>query len=110
GLVRKFLASDEFSRVQGELLSLAANTSFERGLRMHRTPEEFAAVLKKISQFVPGAQNRLIEAANVPAPKDTRTSPHVMKDSTVVPVSSSLELPSKADPSFSAAVPEQKEE
>ncbi|GKA19012.1 hypothetical protein Tco_0698927 [Tanacetum coccineum] len=51
-----------------------------------------------------------LQKTNVPAPKDTRTSPHVMKDSTVVPVSSSLELPSKADPSFSAAVPEQNEE
>ncbi|GJW73355.1 hypothetical protein Tco_0132725, partial [Tanacetum coccineum] len=33
GLVQKFLASDEFSRVQGELLSLAASVGFERGLR-----------------------------------------------------------------------------
>ncbi|GKA83093.1 hypothetical protein Tco_0789841 [Tanacetum coccineum] len=40
GLVRKFLASDEFSRVQGELLSLAASVGFERGLSMHRTREE----------------------------------------------------------------------
>ncbi|GKA67216.1 hypothetical protein Tco_0767024 [Tanacetum coccineum] len=34
-LVQKFLASDEFSRVQGELLSTAASTGFERGLSLH---------------------------------------------------------------------------
>ncbi|GKG09211.1 hypothetical protein Tco_0337957, partial [Tanacetum coccineum] len=33
GLVWKFLASNEFSRVQGELLSLAASAGFERGLK-----------------------------------------------------------------------------
>ncbi|GKD24596.1 hypothetical protein Tco_1230810, partial [Tanacetum coccineum] len=38
-LVRKFLAFDEFSRVQAELLSLAASAGFERGLSMHRTKE-----------------------------------------------------------------------
>ncbi|GJZ35424.1 hypothetical protein Tco_0581241 [Tanacetum coccineum] len=32
-LVWKFLASDEFSRVKGELLSLAVSAGFERGLR-----------------------------------------------------------------------------
>ncbi|GJZ32155.1 hypothetical protein Tco_0577591 [Tanacetum coccineum] len=58
-LVWKFLASDEFSRVQAELLSLAASAGFERGLSMHRTKEEFTAVLKKISQFVNGMQDRL---------------------------------------------------
>ncbi|GJX77579.1 hypothetical protein Tco_0324390 [Tanacetum coccineum] len=61
-LVRKFLASDEFSRVQGELLSLAASVGFERGLSMHRTKDEFAAVLKKMANFMPGAQDRLAEA------------------------------------------------
>ncbi|GJS96886.1 hypothetical protein Tco_0803854 [Tanacetum coccineum] len=52
-LVRKFLASDEFSRVQGELLSLAASAGFERGLSMHRTKDEFVAVLKKMANFMP---------------------------------------------------------
>ncbi|GKB35745.1 hypothetical protein Tco_0880687 [Tanacetum coccineum] len=52
GLVWKFLASDEFSRVQGELLSLAASAGFERGLSMHRTKDEFAAVLKKMANFM----------------------------------------------------------
>ncbi|GKE82072.1 hypothetical protein Tco_1552072, partial [Tanacetum coccineum] len=63
GLVQKFLASDEFSRVQGELLSLAASVGFERGLGMNWTLEEFAEVLKKTSRFVPGAQDRLPEAS-----------------------------------------------
>ncbi|GJZ57745.1 hypothetical protein Tco_0613239 [Tanacetum coccineum] len=62
-LVWKFLASDEFSRVQGELLSLVASAGFERGLNIHRTQEELDALLKKISHFVPGAQGRLAKAS-----------------------------------------------
>ncbi|GJW83924.1 hypothetical protein Tco_0157069 [Tanacetum coccineum] len=61
--VRKFLASDEFSRVQGELLSLAANAGFERGLSMHQTKDEFTTVLKKTSNFMPSPQDRLVEAS-----------------------------------------------
>nr|GEY06438.1 hypothetical protein [Tanacetum cinerariifolium] len=53
-LVRKFFASDEFSRVHNELLSLAASAGFERGLSMHQTKDEFAAVLKKMANFMPG--------------------------------------------------------
>ncbi|GJW91052.1 hypothetical protein Tco_0168605 [Tanacetum coccineum] len=51
------------SRVQGELLSLAASAGFERGLSMHRTKDEFATVLKKMTNFMPGAQDRLAEAS-----------------------------------------------
>ncbi|GJY10825.1 hypothetical protein Tco_0379010 [Tanacetum coccineum] len=47
------LKANEFSRVQGELLSLAASVGFERGLSMHRTKNEFAAVLKKMVNFMP---------------------------------------------------------
>ncbi|GKF12595.1 hypothetical protein Tco_0050521 [Tanacetum coccineum] len=47
-LVRKFLASDEFSRDQGELLSLTASVGFEHGLSMHQTKNEFATVLMKM--------------------------------------------------------------
>ncbi|GJS49058.1 hypothetical protein Tco_0599179 [Tanacetum coccineum] len=133
--------------VQGELLSLAASARFECGLSMHRTHEEFAAVLKKISHFVPGAQERLVEAsplvaktgysfqnkifdhaadplsvilhlepeklassANVPVPKGTRVPPPVVKESTVTPVSSSLELLSKTVPSSFAAASRQNKE
>ncbi|GJW07623.1 hypothetical protein Tco_1570046 [Tanacetum coccineum] len=70
GLVRKFLASDEFSRGQGELLSLAASAGFERGLSMHRTKDEFAVVLKKMANFMPGAQDRLAEASILVAQTD----------------------------------------
>ncbi|GKB50963.1 retrotransposon protein, putative, ty3-gypsy subclass [Tanacetum coccineum] len=63
GLVQKFLTSDEFSRVQGELLSLATSARFERGLSMHQTKDAFAAVLKKMANFMPGAQDRLAEAS-----------------------------------------------
>ncbi|GJT37993.1 hypothetical protein Tco_0937858 [Tanacetum coccineum] len=62
GLVWKFLASDEFSIVYGELISLAASAGFERGLSMHWTKDEFAVMLKKMAHFVPGVQGRLAEA------------------------------------------------
>ncbi|GKC07164.1 hypothetical protein Tco_0998774 [Tanacetum coccineum] len=65
-LVRKFLASYEFSRVQGELLSLAASAGFERGLSMHRTKDEFAAMLNKMVNFMSGAQDRLAKASPLP--------------------------------------------
>ncbi|GJW92758.1 hypothetical protein Tco_0172430 [Tanacetum coccineum] len=70
GLVQKILTSDEFSRVQGELLSLAASARFECGLSMHRTKDEFATVLKKMVNFMPGAQDRLAEASPLVAQTD----------------------------------------
>ncbi|GJV54061.1 hypothetical protein Tco_1449802 [Tanacetum coccineum] len=90
GLVRKFLASDEFSRVQGELISLAASAGFERGLSMHQTKDEFAAVLKKMANFMPSAQDRL--------------------ESTVTPASKSLELSTNADLTPSVVASEHNEE
>ncbi|GJW41656.1 hypothetical protein Tco_0067501 [Tanacetum coccineum] len=63
GLVQNFLASDAFSRVHGELLSLAASVGFKRGLSMHRTKDEFAGVLEKMAHFAPGAKGRLVEAS-----------------------------------------------
>ncbi|GJR43155.1 hypothetical protein Tco_1311258 [Tanacetum coccineum] len=112
GLVQKFLASDKFSRVQGELLSLAASSGFERGLSMHRTKDEFVDVLKKMVNFMPGAHDRLAEASpllsfslnlkigsstNVPTPRDARVSPPVAKESTVTPASKSLEISTNVD-------------
>ncbi|GKE03966.1 hypothetical protein Tco_1395984 [Tanacetum coccineum] len=103
GLVWNFLASDEFSRVQGECLSLAASDGSERGLSMHRTKDEFAGVLKKIVNFMPGAQERLAEASpflkpeklvrpsNVPIPRDTRVSPSIAKELIVTPVSDAVD-------------------
>nr|GEY87309.1 integrase, catalytic region, zinc finger, CCHC-type, peptidase aspartic, catalytic [Tanacetum cinerariifolium] len=43
GLVWKFLDSDEFSRIQGEPLSLAASAGFERGLK--EEPANFALMV-----------------------------------------------------------------
>ncbi|GKE57906.1 hypothetical protein Tco_1497091, partial [Tanacetum coccineum] len=122
----KFLASDEFSRVQGELLSLAASAGFERGFSMHQTKDEFADVLKKMVNFMPGAQERLAEAsslvilqlepeelvrpANVPIPKDTRVSPPIAKESTMTHVSKSLELSANVIPASSIVALEQNEE
>nr|GEW98685.1 hypothetical protein [Tanacetum cinerariifolium] len=70
GLVRKFLTSDEFSRVQGELLSLAASAGFEHGLIMHRKKDEFVVVLKKMVNFMPGVHDRLAEASPLVAQTD----------------------------------------
>ncbi|GJX05401.1 hypothetical protein Tco_0191317 [Tanacetum coccineum] len=48
---------------EGELLSLAASAGFERGLSMHRTKDEFDALLNKMVNFMHGAQDRLAEAS-----------------------------------------------
>ncbi|GJZ29714.1 hypothetical protein Tco_0574361, partial [Tanacetum coccineum] len=115
GLVRKFLASDEFSRVQGELLSLAASAGFERGLSMHQTKDEFAAVLKKMANFMPGAQDRLLEPkklvrpANVPASREAHVSPPT-KESIVTPASKSLEWSANVNFTASVVAPEHNEE
>ncbi|GJS34636.1 hypothetical protein Tco_0533018 [Tanacetum coccineum] len=103
GLVQKFLALDEFSRVQGELLSLAASAGFERGLSMHQTEDEFADVLKKMVNFMPDVTEplsvilqleleKLAHPANVPTPRDTHAYPPIVKESTMTHVSQSLEL------------------
>ncbi|GJU40376.1 hypothetical protein Tco_1193333 [Tanacetum coccineum] len=119
GLFQKFLASDEFSRVQGELLSLAASFRFERGLSMHQTKDEFVDLLKKmISEYVVEPllvilqlqPEKLVRPANVPIPRDTRVSPPIAKESTVTPVSKSLELSANVVPASSAIALEQNEE
>nr|GEU52753.1 hypothetical protein [Tanacetum cinerariifolium] len=43
--------------------SLAASAGFEHGLIMYHTKDEFAAVLKKMDNFMPGAQDRLAKAS-----------------------------------------------
>ncbi|GJR80548.1 hypothetical protein Tco_0151333 [Tanacetum coccineum] len=106
----KFLASDEFSRVQGELLSLTANAGFERGLHMDRTQEQFDAALKKISCFVPGAQSRLACPVVVPTPKAVGVSPPIPKELTVTPAPSLVELFLSDAPPSSVAALEQNEE
>nr|GEU62835.1 hypothetical protein [Tanacetum cinerariifolium] len=117
GLVRKFLASDEFSRVQDELLSLAASAGFERRLSMHQTKDEFVAMLKKITHFMPGAQGRLAEASPLIAQTDYAflnkifefaTEP--LSESNVTPAFKSLELSANVAPVSSAVASEQNEE
>nr|GEX98790.1 hypothetical protein [Tanacetum cinerariifolium] len=103
--VQNFFASDEFSRVQGKLLSLAARAGFERRLSMHWTKDEFDVVLKMVN-FMPGAQDRLFEAS----PLGTCVSPHIAKESTVTPVSESLELSANVNFTASAVASEHNEE
>ncbi|GKE43590.1 hypothetical protein Tco_1470874 [Tanacetum coccineum] len=98
GLEKKFLTFDEFSRVQAELLSLAASAGFERGLSMHRTKEEFAP------------HEELAHLVNVHVLRDSPISPPLVKGSTVTPTSKSLELPSNVIPASSTAALEPNEE
>nr|GEX62084.1 hypothetical protein [Tanacetum cinerariifolium] len=94
-LVWKFLASDKFSRVQGELLSLAASDGFERGLSMHRTKDEFAAMLRWLISCL--------------VYREFRVSPPT-KESTVTPASKSLELSTNVNFTTSAVASEHNEE
>ncbi|GJW76062.1 hypothetical protein Tco_0137744 [Tanacetum coccineum] len=119
GLVQKFLASDEFSRVQGELLSFATSAGFERGLSMHRIKDEFAAVLKKmifehatepLSVILHLEAEKLARPANVPTPRDTRSSPPIAKESTMTHVSKYLELSVNVVHASSIVASEQNEE
>ncbi|GJX47574.1 hypothetical protein Tco_0272764 [Tanacetum coccineum] len=107
-LVRKFLASDKFSRVQAELLCLAASAGFERGLSIHQTKEEFVVVLKKISYFL--EPEKLAHPANVLALRDACVSPPIAKELTVTLSSTSLEFLSNTVPTSSAAALEPNEE
>ncbi|GJT70890.1 hypothetical protein Tco_1030176, partial [Tanacetum coccineum] len=114
GLVWNFLASDEFSRVQGELLTLDASVGSERRLSMHQTKDEFAGIseyaaepLLVILQLEP---EKLVRPSNVPIPRDTRVSPPIAKESIVTPVSKSLELSANVVPASSAVALEQNEE
>ncbi|GJR40844.1 hypothetical protein Tco_1216528 [Tanacetum coccineum] len=114
GLVWKFLAFDEFSRVQGELLSLAASVGFKRGLSMHRTKDEFTVVLKKIANFIPGIlqlePKKLARPTNVPTSRDAYVSPPIGKESIVTPDSKSFELSANVVPAPSAIALEQHKE
>ncbi|GKA88555.1 hypothetical protein Tco_0810319 [Tanacetum coccineum] len=76
GLVQKFLASNEFSRVQGGLLSLAASARFKRGLSMHRTKDEFVVVLMKMVNFMPGLKPEKLLSTNVNFTASTIASEH----------------------------------
>ncbi|GJY03196.1 hypothetical protein Tco_0361348 [Tanacetum coccineum] len=96
----------------GELLSLAASAGFERGLIMHQTKDEFVVVLKKmisehvtkpLSVILQLEPEKLVRPANVPISWGTRVSPLIAKESTVTPVSKSLELSANVNFTTSAA-------
>ncbi|GJW24258.1 hypothetical protein Tco_0038069 [Tanacetum coccineum] len=76
------------NEIAGELLSLAASAGFERGLSMHRTKDEFDALLNKMG---------------------TRVSPPIAKESIVTPVSKSLELYANVNFTASAIASEHNE-
>ncbi|GKF85014.1 hypothetical protein Tco_0249912, partial [Tanacetum coccineum] len=86
------------------LLHPSSGTSFR--LYMHWTKEEFVVVLNKISQFVPGAQDRLAEAS----PWYACVSTPIVKESTVTLASTSLELLSNTVTTSSTAALELNEE
>ncbi|GJU74318.1 hypothetical protein Tco_1265723 [Tanacetum coccineum] len=104
------------------LKTTPSDAGIERGLSMHWTKDEFADVLKKMVNFIPGAQERLTKAspflepkklvrlANVPILRDTRVSPPIAKESTMTPVSNSLELSANVVPASFAIALEQNEE
>ncbi|GJV13381.1 hypothetical protein Tco_1354922 [Tanacetum coccineum] len=113
-LVRKFLALDEFSIVQAELLSLAVSAGFERGLSMHRTKEEFSAnsehAAKPLSVILHLEPEKLTHPDNVLALRNARVSPPFAKESTVTPASAFLELPYNIAPASSVAALEPNKE
>ncbi|GKC14103.1 hypothetical protein Tco_1010885 [Tanacetum coccineum] len=73
---------------------------------MHWTKDEFATVLKKMANFMPGAHDRLAKAF----PLDARVSPPTIKESTVTPASKSLELSTNVDLTAFAVDSEHNEE
>ncbi|GJW65440.1 hypothetical protein Tco_0117324 [Tanacetum coccineum] len=82
------LKATPLDRVQGELLSLVTNAEFKRGLSMHQTKDEFAIVLKKMDNFMPGAQDRLAEVSPYVARTDyaflNKISEHAFKPLSVI--------------------------
>ncbi|GJU71246.1 hypothetical protein Tco_1262651 [Tanacetum coccineum] len=117
-LVWKFLALDEFNRVQAELLSLAASAEFEHGLTssliaqtdhdfLNKIFEHVAEPLYVILQLEP---KKLARSNNVPTSRNAHVSPPFTKESTMTPAFASLELPSDTAPTSSIAALEPNEE
>ncbi|GKC19380.1 hypothetical protein Tco_1021530 [Tanacetum coccineum] len=97
GLVQKFLASDEFSRVQGELLSLSGSAGLaEASPLVAQTNYTFLSKISEhatepLSIIIQLEPEKLVRLANVPASGEVHVSPPP-KESTVTPASKSLEL------------------
>ena len=61
-LVRRFLKSDEFSQAFARVIHLGVSTGVERGLRMGRTETQFQDISRRVSHFVPGAEEKFNDA------------------------------------------------
>nr|GEV08491.1 hypothetical protein [Tanacetum cinerariifolium] len=88
--------SDEFSRVQGELLSLAASAEFKRSLKVDQTKEEFVGGVeqdfllfaRKISDYTTHPLSfilqlepvKLAHGEGIPTSQDTHVSPPMTKE------------------------------
>ncbi|GJZ56274.1 hypothetical protein Tco_0611467 [Tanacetum coccineum] len=90
---------------------------FERGLSMHQTKDEFAAVLKKMANFMPSVHYRIAEASLLVAQTDyafiNKISKHAIDpllESTVTPASKSLELSTNVAPASFVVILEKNEE
>ncbi|GJX16924.1 hypothetical protein Tco_0217756 [Tanacetum coccineum] len=103
------------------------DAGFERGLSMHRTKDEFVAVLKKMANFMLGTQDRIAEASPLVAQTDyaflNKIFEHATKplsvilqlepeklESTVTPASKSLEFSANVNFIASSVAPEHNEE
>nr|GEW94037.1 hypothetical protein [Tanacetum cinerariifolium] len=101
-LVRKFPASDEFSRVQGELKMVnfmpgAQYRLVEASPLIAQTDYDFVNKIsgyatEPLSVILQLEPEKLVHPANIPIPRGTRISPPIAKESTVTLVFESLEL------------------
>nr|GEZ57555.1 hypothetical protein [Tanacetum cinerariifolium] len=99
-LVWKFLAFDEFSRVQAELLSLKSSAGFEH----------FEHAIEPLSVILQLEPEKLARPANVPASKDANVSSPLVKESIVTPAYKPLDFPSNVIHASSTAALEPNEE
>ncbi|GJW86371.1 hypothetical protein Tco_0161711 [Tanacetum coccineum] len=116
-LVQKFLASDEFIRVQAELLSLAASARIGL-LKFPLVAQTDNAFLNKISKHAAEPLSIILQLepknlarlTNIPASRDAYVFPPIVKEWTMTLASTSLELLSNTVLTSSAAALEQNEE
>ncbi|GJT34115.1 hypothetical protein Tco_0924534 [Tanacetum coccineum] len=93
---------DEERLAEASLLVAQTDYAF-----LNKISEYAIEPLSVILQLEP---KKLVRPANVPIPRDTRVSPLITKDSTMIPVSKSLELSANVVPASLAVSLEQNEE
>ncbi|GJX69466.1 hypothetical protein Tco_0305193 [Tanacetum coccineum] len=93
---------DEERLAEASLLVAQTDYAF-----LNKISEYAIEPLSVILQLEP---EKLVRLANVPIPRDTRVSPLIAKDSTMIPVSKSLELSANVVPASLAVALEQNEE